>query len=31
MLLALARYDEGAQLGKGPSEKRTAETVDTSE
>jgi hypothetical protein len=31
MLLALARYDDGAQLGKGPSDKRSVETVDTNE
>jgi hypothetical protein len=31
MLMALARYDDGAQLGKGPSEKRSVETIDANE
>ena len=31
MLLALARYDDSAQLGKGPSEKRSVETIDANE
>jgi hypothetical protein len=31
MLIALARYDDGAQLGKGPSEKRSVETIDANE
>jgi len=31
MLVALTRYDEGAQLGKGPGEKRTVENVDNRE
>jgi hypothetical protein len=31
MLIALARYDDGAQLGKGPSEKRSVEAEDANE